>query len=214
MAAGELGAVGYVAARLEDEVAGDDTMPHEGGGFRTAAYRAVFQQCHSVKSGTRSGLDVLQASAMNYPRLPSDVSPFAALAFGVARGHFPEVLRKRGIVAVHGLQVGFRGRETVVHDDFPSAAFAHDGEFHAVAERRASGHGKETGVQDDAFRSDVVVRDVVVHVFDEAVVPHGGVVERGVADARVPRHATGEREGPPERPDTVRPGEIHVFYLL
>ena len=198
--AGEHCPVRHVASRLEDEVAGDDPFAHEGRGSRVAAHGAVFQPCRPVEGGTRADTHVPQPAAVEDAGAHSDASPFAALLFRILEGHPPDGLREARVVAVHGLHVGFLRREAVVHDDFPPAAFAHDGQLHAVAEGRAGGHGQHIGVQDDAFRPDVVVGDVVMDMFDEAVVAHGGVVERGVADARPARHASGKREDFPEAP--------------
>ena len=211
--AGEHCPVRHVASRLEDEVAGDDPFAHEGRGSGVAAHGAVFQPCRPVEDGARADTHVPQPAAVEDAGAHSDASPFAALLFRILAGHPADGLREARVVAVHGLHVGFLRREAFVHDDFPPAAFAHDGQLHAVAERRAGGHGQYIGVQDDAFRPDVVVRDIAMDMFDEAVVAHGRVVERGMADARPARHAAGEGEVFSECPDAVRSGEMHVFHL-
>ena len=142
-----------------------------------------------------------------------DASPFAGLAFGMVGNHFPEAMDEAGGVAVHGLQVGFLGRQAVVHQDFAAATFAHDRKFHAFAESRAAIHGEGVRVENDASRCDVVVGDITVNVFDEAVVPHADIVERGVADARVARRSAGEGDCGAEGPDAVRAGEMNELQL-
>ena len=185
MATGERRAVGDMAAGLQDEITGDDQVAHEGRGVRMAAYRAVFQPDDTFQTAARPDFHVADQAAAEYPCALAYLAAVAGLPCGVVRNQPAEVLRQQGIVAVHGLHVRFLCRQAVVNEDVPSSAFAHDMEFRAVAEGGRAGRGNGVRMEDDAAWGDVVMGDIPVDVGYQAVVAHGGTVQRGMADARV-----------------------------
>ena len=210
MATGERRAVGDVATGLQDEIAGDDQVAHEGRGVRMAAYRAVFQPDGTFQTAARPDFHVADQAAAEYPCAFAYLASVAGLPCGVVRNQPAEVLRKPGIVAVHGLHVRFLCRQAVVNEDVPSSAFAHDMEFRTVAEGRRAGHGNGVRMEDDAARGDVVMGDIPMDVGYQTVVAHGGTVQRGMADTRMERDSARQRDVLLEIPDTVGTGKMHV----
>ena len=207
MATGERRAVGDMAAGLQDEITGDDQVTHEGRGVRMAAYRAVFQPDGTFQTAARPDFHVADQVAAEYPCALAYLAAVAGLPCGVVRNQPAEVLRKQGIVAVHGLHVRFLCRQAVVDEDVPSSAFAHDMEFRAVAEGGRAGHGNGVRMEDDAARGDVVMGDIPMDVGYQTVVAHGGTVQRGMADTRMERDSARQRDGLLEIPDTVGAGK-------
>ena len=214
VATAEHRAISDVATVLQDEIAGDDQIAYKGRGVRMAAYRAVFQPDGTFQTAARPDFHVADQSAAEYPCAFAYLATVAGLPCGVVRNQPAEVLRQQGIVAVHGLHVRFLCRQAVVDEDVPSSAFAHDMEFRTVAERGRAGHGNGVRMEDDALRGDVVMGDIPVDVGYQAVVAHGGTVQRGMADTRMERDSARQRDGLLEIPDTIGAGKMHVRQMV
>ena len=88
-------------------------------------------------------------------------------------------------MAIEGLQISLMSCEAIMDGHLAAARLVQHGHLHTVAEAGGAVAKDDIDVLDEAVVGDIVVGDIVLDVFDAAVVADGDVVQRGVEDARV-----------------------------
>ena len=91
-----------------------------------------------------------------------------------------------------------------------AARLVQHGHLHTVAEAGGAVAKDDIDVLDEAVVGDIVVGDIVLDVFDAAVVADGDVVQRGVEDARVLVDTAGHIEALRETADA----DVRIYLRL
>ena len=90
--------------------------------------------------------------------------------------------------------IGLLSRKTVVNHNLATAGLVHHRSFHPVSEGAFTVGQQNVHVLDETAVPDFVVGDVVLYVLDAAVVADGDVMQRGLIDAGVLGHSSGQIE--------------------
>ena len=124
----------------------------------------------------------------------ADAAPVRSVLLGIEVRDFLQACRQHGAVAIEGHDVGNVGGQFVVDGHFTSAGLVQHGHFHAVAEGGSAFHQDAVHVLNEGVVADVIVGDVVLYVFDAAIVSHRYVVQGHVAQGGVLLDAAGQGE--------------------
>ena len=107
----------------------------------------------------------------------------AALAGALGHTFGGEALEGRdelGTMAVECFEVGFVGCQAVVNRHLAAAGLIQDSDLNAVAEAGGAVAEDDINVLDETVVANIIVGDIVLDIFDAAVVADGDIMQCGV----------------------------------
>ena len=110
--------------------------------------------------------------------------------FAVVEGYFAQSFNQLRAVAIECHYIGGMCRKFIVDNNLATSRFVQYSNFYTIAEVGFAINDNKVAVVDYGTLANRVVGDVVVDIFDKAVVPYTYIVECGIANARVHLDAT------------------------
>ena len=208
------GAIIYTRAAGNDEIIADNPVADMYRSRFVAINTSVGQTARPADIRIVADTHVLDGTGIDNGHMRAD-SPRARSVFvGVIVRYLLQSGYQLGTVAIEGHDVSLMGRELVVDRNFAASGLVENRNLHAVAERGLAIDHNHVHVFNERVATNLVIGYVVLNVLNTAVVAHGDVVERHVAQTGVLSDAPGHDKILFKHTQTDRAGETGVVYII
>ena len=146
--------------------------------------------------------------------IAADASALRTALFCILVDERVQPLRQPVPMPVHSQHISHLSAQTVENFHLAPAGFVEHRHLHAVSETANTVVHNKVHILYIGIVADVVVGDVVGHVFDKRIVAHRNVMQRGIANARMLLQASGERELLLEPAKAHLAGEMYIINII
>ena len=208
------GVVLHGGAAADDEIIGNDSMADANRSDRVTHHAAVAKPVHTADNGSISDPHPVDIPGVADTHITADASALRTALFRILVDERVQPLRQPVPMPVHCQHISHLSAQTVENLHFATAGFVEHRHLHAVSETAHSVVEHKVHILYIGIVADVVVGDVVGHVFDERIVAHRNVMQRGVAHARMLLQASGEGELLLEPAKGNLAGEMYIINII
>ena len=210
----EHGTVVNIGTGRDDEVVADNAVANVYRGGLVAVDTAIAQAGCPADVTAVANAHVKDGTGVDNLHFVANAADIRGVLVGIEVNNAAHTGYQLGTVAIEGHDVSLMGRELVVDRNFAASGLVENRNLHAVAERGLAIDHNHVHVFNERVATNLVIGYVVLNVLNTAVVAHGDVVERHVAQTGVLSDAPGHDKILFKHTQTDRAGETGVVYII
>ncbi len=204
----------HMGTGAKDKISGDNSLPDMYRIEGVAVNASVLQHPRPFDHGEIPDPYIPDHSCIDNPYLLSHRSSIRGMGFHIGLDHLLDPLHQQRAMAVERLDIGQMGRQLVIDGHFPPTGFIQDGNFHSVPKAGAPLYQHRLDVQDLDILSDLIIGNIILHIFNQCVIAYPAIMQRRIPDTRMLHEVAGQRIFLLEKTQPDLPGKTDMLYKL
>ena len=144
----------------------------------------------------------------------ADGAPLGSAFLGISLNLLVHAGNEAGTMAVHGQHIGNLRAHSVIDLHLTSARFIEHGHLYPIAKAAIAVHENQVYILDIGIVANVVVGNIVGHIFHQRIIADGDVVQRCIPNTGMLMQAAGKGKLRLEFAKAHRSGKTHVANVL
>ena len=208
------GIVFYLGAAADDEIVRNDAIADGNRRHHIAVDAAVFQAAGTADPGAVANAYPIDNAGVTHRHMIADGTPLGAVLPGIGLNLRVHPGNQAGTMPVHGQYIGNLRTQAVENLHLTAAGFIEHGHLYPIAKAAIAVHENQVHVFDISIVANVVVGNIVSHIFHQRIIADGDIVQRSVPDTGVLVQAAGKSKLRFEFAKAHRSGKTHVANVL
>ena len=208
------GIVFYLGAAADDKIVRNHAIADGYRRHHIAVDAAVFQAAGTTDPGAVANAYPIDNAGVTHRHMIADGPPLGAVLPGIGLNLLVHPGNQAGTMPVHGQHIGNLRAHAVKDFHLTSARFIEHGHLYPIAKAAIAVHENQVYILDIGIVANVVVGNIVGHIFHQRIIADSDVVQRCIPNTGMLMQAAGKGKLRLEFAKAHRSGKTHVANVL